>query len=81
MFSIPLAGASTLVVSLGLITTPWKLGAVLASIGLLILLAILINRLAGIHYPLWNPLPLHVEEEIIVQAKQLAHESTEDVPE
>lgn len=77
----PPAGASTLVVSLGLITTPWKLGIVLVSIILLVLLAIVINRLAGIQYPLWNPLPFRVEEEIIAQAKQLAHESTEEVPE
>jgi CBS-domain-containing membrane protein len=77
----PPAGASTLIVSLGLITTPWKLGILLASIVLLVLLAIMINRLAGIQYPLWNPLPFRVEEEIIAQAKHLAHESTEDVSE
>jgi CBS-domain-containing membrane protein len=52
---------------------------VLASIVLLVVLAILINRLAGIQYPLWNPLPLHGEEEIIAQAKQIAHESADDV--
>ncbi|HEY4032554.1 MAG TPA: HPP family protein, partial [Ktedonobacteraceae bacterium] len=77
----PPAGASTLIVSLGLITTPWKLGIILASIVLLVLLAMMINRLAGIQYPLWNPLPFRVEEEIIARAKQLAHESIEDVPE
>jgi CBS domain-containing membrane protein len=76
----PPAGTSTLIVSLGLITTPWKLGIILASIVLLVLLAIIINRLAGIQYPLWNPLPFRVEEEIIAQAKQLAHENTEEVP-
>jgi CBS domain-containing membrane protein len=77
----PPAGASTLIVSLGLITTPWKLGIVLASIVLLVILATIINRLAGIQYPLWNPLPFRVEEEIVAQAKQLAHERTEEMPE
>ena len=75
----PPAGASTLVVSLGLITTPWKLGAVLISIALLVLLAIIIHRLAGIRYPLWNPLPFRVEEEIITEAKQRAHDRTEEM--
>lgn len=77
----PPAGASTLIVSLGLITIPWKLGIVLASIVILVLLAIIINRLAGIQYPLWNPLSFRVEEEIIAQAKQLAHERTGHMPE
>jgi CBS domain-containing membrane protein len=77
----PPAGATTLIVSLGLITTLWKLGIVLASIVLLVVLAILINRLAGIQYPLWNPLPLHGEDEIIAQAKQIAHERIDNVPE
>jgi CBS domain-containing membrane protein len=75
----PPAGASTLVVSLGLITTPWKIGAALISIILLVLLAIIIHRLAGIRYPLWNPLPFHVEEEIVAEAKQRAHDRAEEM--
>lgn len=75
----PPAGASTLVVSLGLITTPWKIGAALISIILLVLLAIIIHRLAGIRYPLWNPLPFRVEEEIVAEAKQRAHDRAEEM--
>lgn len=70
----PPAGASTLVVSLGLITTPWKLGAVLGSIVLLVLLASIIHRLAGIRYPLWYPLPFCIEEEIVAEAEQHAQD-------
>ena len=75
----PPAGTSALIVSLGVITTPWKLVTLLAAVALLVVLAIVINRLAGIQYPLWNPLPCRVEEEIIAEAKQIAHEEAEDV--
>lgn len=53
----PPAGATTLVVSLGILRTPYNLGILLAGVILLVLLALLINRLAGIDYPLWKRPP------------------------
>jgi CBS domain-containing membrane protein len=52
----PPAGATTLIVSLGLLTKPWQLFLLMVAVVLLTLQAIAINRLAGIPYPLWNPL-------------------------
>src|SRR5215472_6518557 len=51
----PPAGATTLIVSLGLLTKPWQLLVLLVAVVLLTLQALAINRLAGIPYPLWNP--------------------------
>jgi CBS-domain-containing membrane protein len=51
----PPAGATTLIISLGILTKPFQLGVLMIAVILLTLLAILINRLAGIPYPLWNP--------------------------
>lgn len=51
----PPAGATTLIVSLGILTKPWQLILLLIAVVLLTLQAIVINRLAGIDYPLWNP--------------------------
>lgn len=47
------AGATTLIVSLGLITQPWHLAVIELAVGLLCLQAICFNRLAGLDYPLW----------------------------
>ena len=52
----PPAGATTLIVSLGLLTRPWQLLLLLVAVVLLTIQAFAINRLAGISYPLWNPL-------------------------
>jgi CBS domain-containing membrane protein len=52
----PPAGATTLIVSLGILTSPWKLLLLMVAVVLLTLQAIAINRLAGIPYPLWNPI-------------------------
>jgi CBS-domain-containing membrane protein len=52
----PPAGATTLIVSLGLMTRPWQLFLLLIAVVLLTLQALTINRLAGIPYPLWNPI-------------------------
>ncbi len=52
----PPAGATTLIVSLGILTSPWKLLLLMVAVVLLTLQAIAINRLAGIAYPLWNPI-------------------------
>jgi CBS-domain-containing membrane protein len=51
----PPAGATTLIISLGILTKPWQLLLLMAAVILLTLQAIAINRLAGIPYPLWNP--------------------------
>jgi CBS domain-containing membrane protein len=53
----PPAGATTLIISLGILTQPWQLLLLLVAVAMLTLQAIVINRLAGIPYPLWNPLP------------------------
>ncbi len=50
----PPAGATTLIVSLGIITRVWHLILIELAVGVLVLQAILINRLAGIPYPLWS---------------------------
>jgi CBS domain-containing membrane protein len=52
----PPAGATTLIVSLGILTAPWKLVLLMGAVVVLTLQAIVINRLAGIPYPLWNPI-------------------------
>jgi CBS domain-containing membrane protein len=51
----PPAGATTLIISLGLLRQPWQLVLLMVAVVLLTLQAIIINRLAGIPYPLWNP--------------------------
>lgn len=53
----PPAGATTLIVSLGLIATLPKLGVLMLGVVLLVLQGIAINRLAGLDYPLWAPRP------------------------
>lgn len=51
----PPAGATTLIISLGILRQPWQLVLLMVAVVLLTLQAIIINRLAGIPYPLWNP--------------------------
>jgi CBS domain-containing membrane protein len=51
----PPAGATTLIVSLGLLPHPWQLAVLLLAVGLITAQALIINRLAGIAYPLWSP--------------------------
>lgn len=50
----PPAGATTLIVSLGILTQPWQLAVLMLAVGLLTLQALAINRLAGIRYPIWS---------------------------
>ena len=52
--SHPPAGATTLIVSLGIISKPRELVIIEAAVCLLVVQALLINRLAGLPYPLWN---------------------------
>jgi CBS-domain-containing membrane protein len=50
----PPAGATTLIVSLGILHTPPQLAVLMLAVVLLTLQAIAINRLAGMPYPLWQ---------------------------
>src|SRR5438067_8329459 len=50
----PPAGATTLIISLGILTKPWQLLLLMVAVILLTLQAIAINRLAGIPYPVWH---------------------------
>jgi CBS domain-containing membrane protein len=52
--SHPPAGATTLIVSLGIISKPRELVIIEAAVFLLVVQALAINRLAGLPYPLWN---------------------------
>ena len=50
----PPAGATTLIVSLGIVIHPFHLAIIEVAVALLVLQAIAINRLAGTPYPLWR---------------------------
>jgi CBS domain-containing membrane protein len=50
----PPAGATTLIISLGVVTKPLYLAIIEVAVALLTLQAIGINRLAGTEYPLWS---------------------------
>lgn len=52
--SHPPAGATTLIVSLGILTTPEYLVIIEIAVVLLTMQAFAINRLAGLDYPLWE---------------------------
>ncbi len=49
----PPAGATTLIISLGIVSRPLYLVLIEVAVALLALQAIVINRLAGLNYPLW----------------------------
>jgi CBS domain-containing membrane protein len=49
----PPAGATTLIISLGIVTKPFQLAVIELAVALLTVQAIAINRLAGIDYPIW----------------------------
>jgi CBS domain-containing membrane protein len=51
----PPAGATTLIVSLGLLPHLWQLGVLMLAVVLLTGQGLAINRLAGIDYPAWGP--------------------------
>ncbi|MGB7160624.1 MAG: HPP family protein, partial [Tepidisphaeraceae bacterium] len=53
----PPAGATTLIIALGIITRPYHLLIIEAAVAMLVLQALIINRLAGIAYPVWAPAP------------------------
>jgi CBS-domain-containing membrane protein len=51
----PPAGATTLIVSLGIFREPGQLVVLMVAVVLLLAQGFVINRLAGIEYPLWSP--------------------------
>jgi CBS domain-containing membrane protein len=51
----PPAGATTLIVSLGILTTPGELATLMVAVFAIVVQGWLINRLAGIDYPVWSP--------------------------
>ena len=53
----PPAGATTLIVSLGILREPWQLGVLMVAVFLLVVQGFAINRLAGLDYPVWSPRP------------------------
>jgi CBS-domain-containing membrane protein len=53
----PPAGATTLIVSLGILREPEQLAVLMVAVVLLVAQGLAINRLAGIGYPLWSPPP------------------------
>jgi len=52
--SHPPAGATTLIISLGIISKPRELVIIEVAVFLLVAQALVINRLAGLPYPMWN---------------------------
>ena len=53
----PPAGATTLIVSLGILRTPAQLAVLMLAVVLLVIQGYVINHLAGIPYPRWSPEP------------------------
>jgi len=58
----PPAGATALMVSLGVVTNPLQLPLLEVAVAFLAVEAFVVNRLAGIEYPIWTPrVPLSKE--------------------
>lgn len=53
----PPAGATTLIVSLGILREPEQIVVLMLAVVLLVVQGFVINRLAGIQYPVWKPAP------------------------
>lgn len=53
----PPAGATTLIISLGILREPAQLAVLMVAVALLVVQGFVINRLAGVSYPLWKPVP------------------------
>ncbi len=51
----PPAGATTLIVSLGILARPEQLAVLMLGVVLLLVQGFVINRLAGLDYPVWSP--------------------------
>lgn len=50
----PPAGATTLIVALGILREPWQLAVLMLAVVLLVIQGLVINRLAGVAYPWWR---------------------------
>ncbi len=61
--SHPPAGATTLIVSLGIISRPSELAIIEVAVFLLVAQALAINRLAGLPYPFWSA-PAQIDSEL-----------------
>jgi CBS domain-containing membrane protein len=57
----PPAGATTLIISLGILREPGDIALLVLAVGLLVAMAFVTNRLAGLAYPMWGPRPARVE--------------------
>jgi CBS domain-containing membrane protein len=57
------AGATTLIVALGILPRPIDFVALMLGVAMLTLLAAVVNRLFGIAYPWWNPHPLVLQHD------------------
>jgi CBS-domain-containing membrane protein len=51
----PPAGATTLIVSLGILRSPQQIAVLMLAVLLLVIQGFVINRAAGIDYPVWAP--------------------------
>src|SRR3546814_5148626 len=54
----PPAGATTMIISLGILTGADNLAVLMVAVLMLTAQAFFINRLAGLPYPLWKPAPV-----------------------
>jgi CBS domain-containing membrane protein len=52
--SHPPTGATTLIVSLGFLHTPPEMAALMVGVIILTVVGWLVNRMAGVHVPLWS---------------------------
>jgi CBS-domain-containing membrane protein len=66
--SHPPAGATALMISIGIVTSPVEWLELLGAVALLCAMAVVINRWAGITYPLWSP-PVPVLDEVCESQK------------
>ena len=58
----PPAGATALMVSLGVVTNPYQLPLLEVAVGILALEAFIANRIAGVEFPIWMPrVPMSAE--------------------
>ncbi len=71
----PPAGATTLIIALGLLTKPSQLLLLMTAVVLLTAQAFVINRLAGIPYPLWSN-TRKGEDPVEREAQQISKQSS-----
>ncbi len=56
----PPAAATTMIVSLGILAKPWQLAILELAVVVLVAQAVVVNRLAGLRYPLWGEMATSV---------------------